>query len=518
MLYLAFIYHMHQPYYTNLLTKESPSPWVRLHATKDYSDMVLILEKFPKIHQTFNLVPSLVEQVEDYISGNVKDAFEIVSRKKTGELTGEDKEFLRANFFKIDPYRVIAHMPRYYQLYMQNQENGSADFTDQDYLDLVVCFNLAWIDPYFRQNIPELKAVMEKDRFFSEEDKEVVLAKQKEIIKDTIPIYKRFSEKGQIEVSITPYYHPILPLLYNTKIAIEANPNTPLPKGLVFDYPADAKAQIFNAVDFMKQRLGRQPQGMWPSEESVSEHILPFIIQSGIKWIVTDEAVLFKSITKKRSGKVLYQPYRLKRKDGELNIVFRDRNLSDLIGFIYHRWKTEDAVNNFMMHLENIAKALKNEDCLLTIALDGENAWEYYPNDGHDFLNLLYQRISDAEFVKTVCVGEYLKSHPPKQNISKLKAGSWINGDFQKWIGNQYKNKAWECLAQARKALEKLKDPKKHDLAWKQMYILEGSDWFWWYGDKMPEFDMLFRMHLSNFYRIIGEEIPAYLNAPLEPV
>lgn len=172
-----------------------------------------------------------------------------------------------------------------------------------------------------------------------------------------------------------------------------------------------------------------------------------------------------------------------------------------------------------MTHLENISKLFKKEDGLLVIALDGENAWEFYPNDGHDFLNMLYQRISDANFVKTACVGEYLSAHPPKQNISKLKPGSWINGDFQKWIGNPYKNKAWEYLTEARKLLDscQLSDANSK-LAWKQMYILEGSDWFWWYGDKQPEFDMLFRMHLSNFYRILGLEIPAYLNSPIEPV
>ncbi|MCM8770406.1 MAG: glycoside hydrolase family 57 protein [Candidatus Omnitrophica bacterium] len=516
MLYLAFIYHMHQPYYTNLLTKESPSPWVRLHATKDYSDMVLILEKFPKIHLTFNLVPSLVEQIEDYIHNSIRDAFEIISQKRTSELTEQDKHFIRRNFFKIDPQRVISRFPRFYQLYHKALSNAA--FTEHDYLDLVVCFNLAWIDPYFRQSMPELRRIVSKGRFFNEEDKQIVLEKQREIIRQTLPTYKKFIARGQIEVSTTPFYHPILPLLYNTKIALEANPKTHIPADVVFNYPQDARAQIFNAVDFMEQHLNRKPQGMWPSEEAVSEHILPFIIQSGIKWIVTDEAVLFKSTGKKRSGKTLYQPYRLEREDGVLNMVFRDRNLSDLIGFIYHRWKTEDAVNNFMHHLQNIHHLFKDDDCLLTIALDGENAWEYYPNDGCDFLNLLYQKISDADFIKTVTVSEYLETHPAQQTIKKLKAGSWINGDFQKWIGNQYKNKAWEYLAQARKLLTNPQAPIPNpELAWKQMYILEGSDWFWWYGDKLPEFDALFRMHLSNFYRIIGKEPPEYLNSPLEP-
>ncbi|MCM8771324.1 MAG: glycoside hydrolase family 57 protein, partial [Candidatus Omnitrophica bacterium] len=493
-----------------------PSPWVRLHATKDYSDMVLILEKFPKIHLTFNLVPSLIEQIEDYIEGRVREQYLEISSKKIEELTPQEKVFIKAHFFKINISKVISHIPRYYQLYLKKLNNQ--EFSHQDYLDSIVWFNLAWIDPYFRQAIPELKAIKQKARFFSEEEKQIVLEKQKEIIKGTISVYKRFQDLGQIEVSISPFYHPILPLLYNTKIALEANPKTAVPKDLVFSYPEDVQAQIQNAVDFMYKRFGKKLQGMWPSEESVSEHILPYIIKAGINWIVTDEAILFKSLKKKRSGKLLYQPYLLEREEGVLNIVFRDRNLSDLIGFVYHQWKAEDAVNNFMTHLKNIAQTFKNEDCLVVIALDGENAWEYYPNDGWDFLNLLYQKISEADFIKSVTISEYLNIHPPKQTLAKLKPGSWINADFQKWIGNPYKNKAWEYLIAARKLLTNLSSSLPNPaLAWKQMYILEGSDWFWWYGDKQPEFDALFRMHLANFYRLLGREIPTYLNSPLEP-
>lgn len=509
---------MHQPYYTNLLTRESPSPWVRLHATKDYSDMVLILEKYPKIHQTINLVPSLIEQVEDYAAGRVMDAYQKVTLKKSSDWTHEDKDFIRNNFFKINPERVIVNHPRYYELYFKYKAN--AHFSDHDVIDLAVWFNLAWIDPMFRKSMPALKALVAKGRFYNDEDKETVIACQLDIIKNTIPVYKRFIESGQVEATITPYYHPILPLLYSTKTAIEANPRTPIPKHFTFSYPQDAKEQIDSAVRLYERCFGRKPEGMWPSEESVSEHILPYIIGSGVKWIVTDEAQLFKSINKRRSGSVLYQPYLVEREDGPLTILFRDRNLSDLIGFLYHRWSTVDAVNDFMFHMENIAKAYKDENCLVTIAMDGENAWEYYPNDGHDFLNALYERLSESKTIQTVTVSEYLKKFPAKKKLERVRAGSWIYGDFQKWIGNQYKNKAWEYINEARALLEKVKDEipqESRALAWKQMYILEGSDWFWWYGDKAPEFDMLFRMHLSNFYRIIGREIPHHAQYPLEP-
>jgi alpha-amylase/alpha-mannosidase (GH57 family) len=510
MLNLAFIFHMHQPYYKNLLTQESNLPWVRLHGVKDYLDMVQILEKFPKIRQTFNVVPSLFEQVEDYNNGMVKDKFSELTKKPASQLTKQDKDFILNNFFSINKERVIATFPRYYELYLKKQRN--TEFSTQDYLDLQLYFNLAWIDPSFRQKIPELRKVSAKERFFKEEDKHIVLDKQLLILKEIIPAYRLFKEKNQIEISVTPYYHPILPLLCNTNIAKEANKKTILPKK-EFNYPLDAKKHIDSAVEFYKQRFGASPQGMWPSEEAVSEHILPFIIESGINWIVTDEAILFKSLKlKKRNTKLLYQPHLLKRKKGELNIVFRDRNLSDLIGFNYHGMKETDAVNNFMGHLENIDKAFKGKNTLVTIAMDGENAWEFFRNDGHDFLELLYQRISESDFVKTTTIGEYLKLNPAKTEIKRLSAGSWIYGEFGKWIGNPSKVKCWEWLTDARKALERSKEPVS-ELALKQMYILEGSDWFWWAGeDPDGSFDRLFRLHLTNFYKLIKQDAPAYLN------
>jgi len=505
-------------------------PWVRLHGLKDYLDMVQILEKYPKICQTFNLVPSLIEQIENYTNRTAKDKFLELSYRSSSDLTPQEKEFILENFFMIDKERVISIHPRYYELYLKKQ--AKKEFSPQDYLDLQVWFNLAWTDPYFRDNIPELKDIARKARFFTEEEKRIVLDKQIEILEDILPTYKKFMQSGQIEITLSPYYHPILPLLYSTKIAKEAYPKTILPD-IQFTYPRDASAQIDEAVKLYQSRFGAFPLGMWPSEESVSEHILPFIIQSGIKWIITDEAILFKSLKKKkRYNEILYQPYLLKRKDGNLNIIFRDRNLSDLISFVYHSWKTEDAVGDLMKHLENISRYFEDRDVLITIAMDGENAWEYYPNDGWDFLGLLYQRLSDATFLKSVTVSEYLKTHPPLNEIKRLAAGSWIYANFGKWIGNPYKNKAWEYLAKARQELENPKSqipPQKLadspiiltspnlnlELAWKQIYICEGSDWFWWYGENHHAFDQMFRMHLSNFYRIIGKDVPEYLNKPL---
>lgn len=515
MLYLAFIYHMHQPYYLNLLTQETDMPWVRLHGCKDYLDMLQILEIYPQIRQTFNLVPSLIEQLEAYANNTVKDKFFDLSLKPAKELSAQDKAFVLDNFFSINKDKVIAVHPRYYHLYLK--KHSQTEFTAQDYLDLQVWYNLAWIDPLYRQN-PELKRLMDKARFFTEEEKVLVLNKQTDIIRQILPAYKRSAQTSQIEITTTPFYHPILPLLYDTSIAKQANPKTVLPK-IKFSWPQDAKSQIDKAVEFHASRFGSPPAGMWPSEESVSEHILPFIIQAGIQWIVTDEAILFKSLKKKkRDPKILYQPYKIKRKNGELSIVFRDRNLSDIISFVYQAWKPEEAVADFMKHLEHIHSAFKEEDFLVTVAMDGENAWEFYVNDGHDFLSSLYRQLSECPFVKTTTVKDYLSAHPPKSEIKYLSPGSWIFGEFGKWIGNPHKVKGWEHLSIARKDLEEAlvtMDTQNLERAMKQMQILEGSDWFWWFGEDHADFDKLFKMHLSNLYTLINKSMPAALKEPV---
>lgn len=296
MLYLAFIYHMHQPYYKNLLTDRTEFPWVRLHGTKDYLDMVKMLENYPAIHQTFNLVPSLLEQIEDYTNGTVKDKFLEHSYKPADQLTDQEKAFILDSFFMINKDKVISFHPRYYELYFKKQ--AKKEFSTQDYLDLQVWFNLAWIDPMFRASIPELRKIVGKARFFTEEDKRAVLDAGTRLLEDIIPTYRSFMENNQVEVILSPYYHPILPLLYSTRIAKEANPRSTLPAA-IFNYPQDAQAQIDMAVALYKEKFGVAPVGMWPSEQSVSEHVLPYMIRAGIKWIVTDEGILFKSLKKK---------------------------------------------------------------------------------------------------------------------------------------------------------------------------------------------------------------------------
>jgi alpha-amylase/alpha-mannosidase (GH57 family) len=510
MLNLAFIWHMHQPYYKDLLTEEFQLPWVRLHGIKDYLDMVTILKDFPKIKQTFNIVPSLIEQINDYCQNGKTDNFLALSYKPAAYLTEAEKKFLLDNFFSADVERIISIHPRYYELYLK-KISGSG-FNNQELLDLQVWFNLAWFDPSLRSSIPQLNKLDIKGRFYTEEEKKAILDKQIEILKQITPAYKQFYESGQIDISITPYYHPILPLLFDTNSAKEAKPKTILPKES-FMYPSDLNWHIEEAVKFYKNIFGRYPSGMWPSEEAVSEKILPYIIKAGIKWIIADQAVLFKSLKKYKGTKSPYRPYTLNRKEGNLDIIFRDSELSNLISFEYHHWPTKDAVNDFIKRLEVIGSKENGDEILVVVAMDGENAWEHYPNDGIDFLTLLYQAISKHALIKTTTVSEFLRNYNEKQNISHLASGSWIEGNFDKWIGSREKNLAWEFLSKARRLLEDKKDldPQTLKKAWLQIYIAEGSDWFWWYGSNHGVFDELYRRHLANFYKIIKEPIPEYL-------
>jgi len=512
MIYLSFILHMHQPYYKNLVTGEAELPWVRLHGIKDYLDMALILKDFPDMHQTFNVVPSLLEQLEEYASGKLTDKYLRLSEKRADELTSDEKYFIREHFFSADLARMISTHPRYYELFLHKHSDYA--FSNQDYLDLQVWFNLSWYDPTFRNDFPDLHALVKKSRFFTEEDKRIVLDKQKDILKEIIPTYKKFQEEGRLEISVSPFYHPILPLLFSSFSGRDANSQTPLPK-TIFSHPEDAIWHVQAACAYYKEKFGCAPRGMWPSEQSVSQDILPILNKARLKWIVTDESILWKTLPKvKRDGRILYRPYAFWFNDEPLVLLFRDKYLSDLIGFEYQHWRTRDAVDNFMYHLLKINEYFGDDDCFVTIALDGENCWEYYRNDGRDFLQLLYSRIAETTYVKTVTPSEYLKIKNPQHHLPVIGSGSWIHGDFNKWMGHRTKNKAWEYLTQARNSLtpEQLNDER----IMKQIHVLEGSDWFWWYGEDQKTFDELFRTHLKNLYALIGKNPPVDLNISLE--
>jgi alpha-amylase/alpha-mannosidase (GH57 family) len=527
---------MHQPFYKDMVTGEYVLPWVRLHAIKDYYDMAAILDGFPSIKQTFNLVPSLLEQLEDYVSGSAMDKHLKVSMKKPSDLSYEEKIFILQNFFMANWETMVNPYKRYQELLLKRGRFVTLDeiksvarrFTDQEYLDLQVWFNLTWFGHIYKTKDQTIRSLLEKGRNFTEEDKTALINKQKELMSAVIPKYKELQQKGQIEITVTPYYHPIIPLLIDTNSAKDALPSIRLPQNR-FRHPEDAAYQVNEAVKYMTEKFGSAPSGMWPSEGSVSEDIIPLACKAGIKWIATDEEVLFKSLgredvrSRALSSRELFSPYQLRRDNCLLNIIFRDHNLSDLMGFTYSKWTCQDAVSDFVTHLNNIWESLPDDgkNYLVSVILDGENAWEYYRNNGWDFLSGLYERLSKEKDIRTVRVCDFLAENPPEKQLPHLFSGSWINHNFRVWIGHEEDNKAWDFLNSARLALENSKT--QDSTAWKELYIAEGSDWCWWFGDDHSSdndetFDQLFRKHLKNIYHLIGKASPQYLDLPIKHV
>ncbi|NOS36113.1 MAG: hypothetical protein GQ522_05720 [Deltaproteobacteria bacterium] len=542
---IAVIWHMHQPYYKDLASGEYLLPWVRLHAIKDYYDMPLLLDNFSGIRQTFNLVPSLLIQLEDYAKGAGRDLFLEVSRKPASDLTEAERGFILSNFFHANRENMIKPLPRYWKLLHKrgfNFNNGSTIdairfFSESDFRDLQFLFNLCWFDPSIQQTDPFLASMVKKGSMFDESEKEILFETQREIISRVIPNYRRLMEEGKAELTTTPFYHPILPLLCNTDIASQALPHATLPAP-PFVHPEDGELQVERAVNFHKELFGSAPKGMWPSEGSVSEEALSIIASNGIEWVATDEEILEATTGKRvnrggdghlRNPEFLYRPYRCDAGVSDLALLFRDHHLSDRIGFVYQHWDAATAARDFVDRLHHIRTSLgaknKRGEYLVPVILDGENCWEHYKNDGRDFLMALYEMIEEDPLLDMVTVSDHLKAHPPTPKLDTIFPGSWINHNFKIWIGHEEDNRAWEYLKAARDALVAAKErggvaEKSLERAWEHIYIAEGSDWCWWYGDENStendaDFDLLFRKNLINVYTEIGVDPPSRLFTPI---
>ncbi len=530
---IAFLWHMHQPYYRDPFRGIYRLPWVRLHGTKDYLDMVSLLDEFPEMKQTFNLVPSLIEQIIDYTDHDAKDVFLEVTERKASDLSENDRIFILENFFLANWDTMVRPFPRYHELLSKRGARFSRSdlsriiryFTEGDFLDLQVLFNLTWIDPLLRKRDPFLLHLVEKGRGYSEEEKKILIEKQLSILKAIIPKYKELSARGQIEISTTPFYHPILPLVWDTDIARAPAPDIRLPKKR-FSHPEDARKQIRMALDYYEKIFGHRPYGMWPSEGSVSEDIAKAVRAEGVKWIAADEDVLSRSLgmgLRDQSGSpsnLLYTTYDF----SGISIFFRDHKLSDLIGFVYSGWDAKKAAEDLIHRFIQIRDALPPHGShIVPIILDGENAWEYYENDGDDFLRYLYDGLSRNKKLRMTTFSEYLGEHQDRKRLDRLHAGSWINANFNVWIGHEEDNTAWDYLTETRDFIEsftRANPGKDVESAWNALYVAEGSDWNWWYGDEHStelagEFDELFRLNLMKVYKEIGEEIPPYLSVPV---
>jgi len=546
-LYVAFLWHMHQPLYKDPLTSEYAMPWVRLHACKSYFDMVDVLSEFPDVRLTFNLVPSLLAQLEDCAAGNAKDPFLTHFLKPADSLTEPERRFLLQNFFMANWNGVIRRHGRYWQLlykrgtnYTASSDLGELKFTTQDYRDLQVWHNLAWFGFRARRAFPQIGELMAKAQHFKEEDKQTILDLQREIAARVIPLYREARERGQIEITTSPSYHPIMPLVMSTDNAAQACPECPVPVER-FEHPEDVRTQIEKALGVYRSVFGGPPDGLWPPEGAVCPEMIPLLSEAGLPWMVSDEEVLACSLppeAARHRSQVLYKPYRVAHGGGVVDMLFRDRELADAIGFHYLGMRATDAVDHFLGQLQAIREGCEvasehyPNPPVVPVFLDGENPWEAYPNDGEDFLCELYRRLTAEPDVRTARISDYLKEFPPGDSLERLHPGSWINHNFNVWIGHPEENEAWESLAGARAALEhaqacavstRTTAPTAADLerAWEEIYVAEGSDWFWWYGDDFSsdndaEFDRLFRTHLMNVYRLIGSPVPPELSEPIK--
>lgn len=537
-IYLAFLWHMHQPFYKNLSTGEYLLPWVLLHGTKDYYDMAYMLKEFPGLKQNFNLVPSLLRQLKDYEDAGVKDRYLEIFRKTPKDLTDADKIFLLMNFFNANWENMIKPFPRYYELLKKRgfyyPKEGIKEikgyFTDEELRDIQVLFFLAWIDPMFFDQYEGLRYLKSKGRAFTEDDKNIIEQVQRSIIKGILPLYQELADGGTIELSTSPFYHPIIPLLIDSNAAREAMPDVTLPEK-PFSWPEDGSQQIADAAALFERLFGSAPRGMWPPEGSVSNDALKLYLEQGIEWLATDEYILYESLKAPHSRdgngflttpEILYKPYRWDHGGRSLHIVYRDQFLSDLISFHYSKSDPKEAAGDCIRRLKAIGESVRGkiQAPLVTIAMDGENAWENYSNDGRDFLRYLYEGILKEGNIIATTISEYLQGANDFGYIQRSYAGSWIGHNFSIWIGQAEDNAAWSLLSDARQFIEEADPEGLKREAWESIYIAEGSDWFWWYGDEHSSendevFDALFRENLTNVYRFLGAEPPDALAIPI---
>ena len=524
-LYLAFMWHMHQPYYKDDISGEYKMPWVFLHAIKDYYELVRYIEKFSSIKATFNVVPSLLEQLREYESGFVNDSLLSLIKKHVSVLTVEEKKKLSTMLFYSNPKTMILPLKRYAELYdKKNSFKDSDDFalqiSDDEMVDLQVLFLLSWCSNALRERSKVVTSMLSKGRGFGHPDKEDLLDELFGFVKTIIPYYGKMQKEGRIEVSTTPYYHPILPLLLDKNAAKEADRGAVTPKEFA-DFRSDAAMHVKDAVSYYEGLFGAAPSTFWPAEGSVSVEALRLLSSNGVKHVGADEDVLFKSI-EGRLRSNLYKKYYV-GDDYKIGVLFRDKGLSDLLGFTYSNKNPKEAAADFISRLSQIKDTLSFNP-VVPIILDGENAWEYYDNNAKDFFEALYEEIERADWCETLTFSEvFQKDDVESGYIEHIKPGSWIYGTFSTWMGHEEKNRGWELLSIAKNSYEAKKSMLAEEAdkkAKKELMIAEGSDWFWWYGDdhytpQADEFDELFRKHLINIYKIIGETPPQKMFEPI---
>lgn len=542
---LAVLWHMHQPQYRDPENGRYVLPWTRLHGLKDYWGMVKVLEEFPRFHATFNVVPSLGMQLEEYASGNFNEPWFTLAFKKTDDLTREDKTEILARAFQVNHERLMSRWSRFVELHEWSRPAGGAQalvaFTSRDWRDLQVLSQLAWMEQSWLEKDDVVSRLATKGRDFSEADKASLETKQLELLRLVLPAYREAAQRGQIEISTTPFYHPILPLICDSDIARVANPATSLPRR-AYRCPEDAREQLRRARVYHERVFGRKPVGLWPSEGSVSDEVLSIAAQEGFQWFGTDEGVLGRTLNVgffrdangiPANAERLYKPWRVQIDGKGITGLFRDHHLSDLVGFVYSRMDAKAAARDLHERLRYLGEHVQSTQPLtISLFLDGENAWEYYPQNGREFLREFYRRIEGDQDFRALTATEAIADAGTISTTNRIFPASWINANFDVWIGHSEDIAAWELLWDARDTYKRASETRAQgrtgaptedalNQAYESLLAAEGSDWCWWFGPEHStandaEFDALFRKHLTGLYVGLGQLAPEELAKPIK--
>ncbi|MET0065875.1 MAG: glycoside hydrolase family 57 protein [Candidatus Thiodiazotropha sp.] len=538
---VVFCWHMHQPYYKGPEDSDYLLPWVYLHGLKDYSDMIAHLEEVPGAKAVVNFAPVLLEQIDDYTSqiNAWLTKGTLIRDPLLAALAGPGlpvdlpaRKDLIIACLRANEHHLIGRFKHFKELADLARHALKSDtlityFNDQYLVDLMVWYHLGWMGECLRLNDIRIRSMQAKGHGFDNDDRRRIVELIAETLNGLTGRYAALANEGRVELSVTPYAHPIVPLMIDLDSAKEALPSIHMPE--LMEYPGgDSRARwhVRKGIEVFKKHFGFQPKGCWPSEGGVSEVTLKMLEEEGFEWAATGQQVLSNSLMAGGGDSPLpdnwvHTPYQVQ--EGHLNMFFRDDGLSDLIGFTYSEWHADDAVGDLINHLVNIADACAdNPDAVVSIIMDGENAWEYYPFNGSYFLGTMYKRLASHPRLSLTTFSEVLtKQKQPPPRLSRLVAGSWVYGTFTTWIGDKDKNRAWDMLGEAKRVYDlafenKSFSAKKRKALEKQLAICEGSDWFWWFGDYNPgatvsDFERLYRSQLSHLYDLLGEPKPDYL-------
>lgn len=531
---LVLCWHMHQPEYRNLRNGEYQLPWTYLHVIKDYVDMVAHLEAVPTMRAVVNFAPILLEQIEDYakqVQGYLQDGIAMrdpllaaLASRSIPSSADERRKLIR-DCLRANRDRQINRFPQFKKLaemadWLDCQDDAIHYINSQFIADLLVWYHLSWMGETVKRTDRRIKRLIEKGHDFTLHERLEVIEVIGELLSTVIRRYRNLARAGQIELSLTPYAHPIMPLLLDINTAREAMPDAPLPQLDAYPGGEDrVRWHIEKGIQTFKRFFGFIPDGCWPSEGSVSKETLKILGEAGFTWAASGGNVLHNSLHKcGQERSAVHYPFRV---DGtDIACYFRDDGLSDLIGFEYSKWHADDAVSDLIRHLENIARHEKG-DGVVSIIMDGENAWEHFPENGYYFLSALYKRLVEHPEIEMLTFSEYLNKKASIKTLPHLVSGSWVYGTFSTWIGDIDKNRGWDMLGDAKWHFDKAVSSgrlSKEQLrkAEIQLAVCEGSDWFWWFGDYNPgeavsNFERQFRLNLANLYHLLDEEPPAYL-------